>query len=518
VVSQLAGRLDQLGYGATLVDLAIRGWFEVRRPGPAGQQAPAGPALCVVPAETPGGPLAPFERRVVAHVALRAGARGEVPAPALSDGFGGGETGFMSAFRGEVDAEARRLGLTRSRLSGRRIALLLLLLLIPAGALLPVPHRHGLAWAGALCFAGFWATVGVGVSRRRTASGRAVLNHWRSAVASPGGGGRVRAYAAALGAAPAALAVFAPGRGNVAWSSYRGSWQLIEIETNTWSWPQGCAIWLAIVTGPILYFAAAIWLSTHGLVPLAEAMIGLVVAGAIAAVLVALARRAAFPRLAEFDGQVIRQWMVTGDSESPDQYHVAIDDGAGEKAWDVSVGSEPYRRLAPGTFVHARVNLRHREDVTVEPVEPPAVAHPLARVAADQERAVTNGLPDPADLVLETEAAAILGGKVRGHHLDGTPGRTMVWQPPSTGRPMLRVEVRHEADARRVLSAARPAPGVADGYLVSQGAAVTVSALTALISIHGTVDIVAEASLAALLPVVEERLRDLARRIDFNQY
>ena len=51
---------------------------------------------------------------------------------------------------------------------------------------------------------------------------------------------------------------------------------------------------------------------------------------------------------------------------------------------------------------------------------------------------------------------------------------------------MLRVEVRHAADARRVPPAARPAPGVADGYLVGQGAAVTVSALTALISIHGT--------------------------------
>ncbi len=54
--------------------------------------------MCVVPAEARGGPLTPFERRVVAHVALRAGARGEVPAPALSDGFGGGEAEFMSAF------------------------------------------------------------------------------------------------------------------------------------------------------------------------------------------------------------------------------------------------------------------------------------------------------------------------------------------------------------------------------------------------------------------------------------
>ena len=83
---------------------------------------------------------------------------------------------------------------------------------------------------------------------------------------------------------------------------------------------------------------------------------------------------------------------------------------------------------------------------------------------------------------------------------------------------MLRIEVRHAADARRVPPAARPAPGVADGYLVSQGAAVTVSALTALISIHGSVHIASEASLAGLLPVVEGRLRELARRIDFNQY
>ena len=527
VVSLLARRLERSGFGATLVDLAARGWFEVRAPaGPAGSTGPGGPALCVVPAETPDGPLTPFERRVGAHVALRAGARGEVPAPALSDGFGGGETEFMSAFREEVDAEARRLGLTRSRLSGRRIGLLLLLLFVPAAALIPVAaHGRGLAYAGGLYFAGLWVTVGDGVSRRRSASGQAVLDHWRSAApgavglaASGGGDRRVVAYAAALGAAPAALAVFAQQSTNVAWSSYRGGWQLLEIETNTWSWPWGCAVSVAIALGPVLYFAAAIWLGTHGMVLLAEEMTGLVVAAGIAGGLAVLARRAAFPRVAEFDGQVIRQWMVSGDSDSEDEYHVAIDDGTRDKAWDVSIGAERYRRLPPGTFVHARVNLRSRSDVTVEPVEPPAVAHPLARVAADQVRAVTNGLPDPADLVLETEAAAILGGKVRGSHLDGAPGRTMVWQPPSTGRPMLRVEVRHAADARRVPPTARPAPGVADGYLVSQGAAVTVSALTALISLHGSVHIASEASLAGLLPVVEGRLRELARRIDFNQY
>src|SRR5437762_7071159 len=60
---------------------------------------------------------------------------GDVPPAVVSllarrlDRSGFGAT--MSAFREEVDAETRRLGLTRSRLSGRRIGLLLLLLFVP---------------------------------------------------------------------------------------------------------------------------------------------------------------------------------------------------------------------------------------------------------------------------------------------------------------------------------------------------------------------------------------------------
>ncbi|MGH3174776.1 MAG: hypothetical protein ACRDPF_13050 [Streptosporangiaceae bacterium] len=49
--------------------------------------------------------------------------------------------------------------------------------------------------------------------------------------------------------------------------------------------------------------------------------------------------------------------MVKGDSDSDDENHVAIDDGTRDKAWDLSIGTERYRRLPPGTFVHVRVNL-----------------------------------------------------------------------------------------------------------------------------------------------------------------
>src|SRR5690242_9298215 len=150
---------------------------------------------------------------VVAHVVLRAGAAGQVPAPALSDGFEGGETDFMSAFKEEVDAEARRRGLTRPRLSGRRIGWLCLLLFVPAGtvpgAVAALHQRHGLAWAAGLYLAGCVLAVGVGVSRRRSAAGQTALERWRSAVAAAPGDARLVGYAAALGAAPAALAVFA---------------------------------------------------------------------------------------------------------------------------------------------------------------------------------------------------------------------------------------------------------------------------------------------------------------------
>jgi hypothetical protein len=84
-----------------------------------------------------------------------------------------------------------------------------------------------------------------GASQRPSAAGQAVLERWHAAAdatrrgeaASYGGDARTAAYAAALGRAPGVVAVFAaPGR-NVVWSSYRGSWQQLPVETNTRPWP-----------------------------------------------------------------------------------------------------------------------------------------------------------------------------------------------------------------------------------------------------------------------------------------
>jgi hypothetical protein len=382
VVSLLAGRLDRDGFRVTLADLAARGWFRL-----SGTPGPASPVMCVVPAETPAEPLAPYERRVMAHVAVRAGARGEVPAPALSDGFEGGEPAFMKAFREEVTADTEQRGLTRPRLSGRRIGLLCLMLFVPAGALglaLDAAHQgYPLAFPAVSWVVLAMITGGIGTSRRPSAAGQAVLERWHTAADEAGRGRaggyggeeRFGAYAAALGRAPGAVAVFAAPKKDVVWSSYRGSWQQLPVETHGGSWPWAIAALVAIIFGPMAYIGGVIWLFAAGLGWIGERVLELTAGAALVGVAIWATRRMV-PRCAEFDGQVIRQTFIEHD-EDPDEYRVVVDDGAGATAWDLKVPAGSWRLLTPGTFVHARVNLYNRE-VTIDPVEPPTVARPLS--------------------------------------------------------------------------------------------------------------------------------------------
>ena len=310
------------------------------------------------------------------------------------------------------------------------------------------------------------------------------------------------------------MVVFAAGGTNVAWSSYRGSWQQITIEKNTWPWPRAIAFLLAIIFAPVLYFAGVFWLFAHGMAGLAERAIGLVVA-AVLGFIAWVAGRTLIPRFTEFDGQVIRQTFVKGGDDSPDEYHVVIDDGVRDTAWDFTVGSESYRRLAPGTFVHVRVNLRSRGEVGVQPVEPPPVVRQLADVAAEQQRAATGGLPDPAALLTAEEVASVLGRPVVGQHIGSTARRMMTWQPAGAVQPFLRIIVSPAGQplgGRPMPQAAWPVPGVADGYLLDKSAVLYVGPLSTVISVSGRAPAGTEASLIRLLPLVEARLRELAVR------
>jgi hypothetical protein len=391
-VSLLAKRLDRDGFGVTLADLAARGWFRL-----SGTPGPAGPVMCMLPAEAPAESLVPYERRVMAHVARRAGTRSEVPAPALSDGFEGGKEAFMTAFGKEVTADAERRGLTRPRLSGRRIGLLCLVLLVPAGAstvaLTAAHQRYPLAWTGVSWVVVALITGGIGAGRRPSAAGRAVLDRWHAAADEwrrggthqggaqrggaglPGADARLQAYAAALGRAPGAVATFEHAGQNMVWSSYRGSWQQLPVETRGGSWPLALAWTLAIIFGPFVLIGGVAALFAEGLGWLGERIIGLAGGAALVGVAIWAVRRLT-PRFAEFDGQVIRQTFYESD-DGPDEYKVVVDDGVRAAAWDLKIPAGAWRQMPSGTLVHARVNLHNRE-VTIHPVEPAAMARPLA--------------------------------------------------------------------------------------------------------------------------------------------
>jgi hypothetical protein len=199
-----------------------------------------------------------------------------------------------------------------------------------------------------------------------------------AAAAAPGRDGRLLAYAAALGAAPAALAVFAPPARNVAWSSYRGGWRQIAIETNTWSCRSTLAAVAAAIGGLLLWAGSLIWLSSLGLSALAADLGGMTFFIGFVGLVVWVFRAQLFPRFTEFDGQVIRQWMVEGDDDGPDQYHLAIDDGVRATAWDLMVEKALYQGATPGALVHARVSKWREGKVSVWLVEPKAVARQLA--------------------------------------------------------------------------------------------------------------------------------------------
>jgi len=245
-----------------------------------------------------------------------------------------------------------------------------------------------------------------------------------------------------------------------------------------------------------------------------------VVTGGVLLVSRGIARWVRLPSFAEFDGQVIRQWIIEGDDESPSRNCVAIDAGTNTRAWAFSVSAAQYRMLTPGTFVHARVNPRRNSPLSIQPTEPPPVAPRLAAVVADRQRAGENGLCDPAVLVTEQEAAGVFGCPVRCTRLD-LLGRLVIWRPAAASGPSLQVMVQGGAlGARMARQAARhgkPLPA-ADGWLLSSRSAVLhAGTLTARVTFTDLAPAAAEAALARLVPQVAQRLRAAAGPVDTHR-
>ena len=385
VVGLVAGRPDADLFTVTLLDLAARGWFRLSRSLP-DPRAPV-PAMCVLPAETPVEELTPYELRAVAHLSRRAGPLPEIPAAALADGFEGGAGSFRQAFRGDVVAAARRLGLTRPTLSTARKAMLCLFALVPAGVALGAAysyqHNGQLLVFCAFYYAILCTSVARVSSERLTPKGQQALADWQahSTIHGSATGTRDEARAAALGANPEALAQFTAPGDDTAWSGYGAGWRLVTIgDPDTRTWPglsAGALAAFCLLTTPGIPLLAFLGYEVAGGSRGIE--LGILTGVALDALIImrGVSRWAHLPRFAEFDGMVLRQWEVESSDEGT-SYYVAVDDGFTPQAWAFEVRPADYRRLAPGTLARVRINARLNKLIDIEAIRPPAMSPGIA--------------------------------------------------------------------------------------------------------------------------------------------
>ena len=392
VVSLLAGRLKKDGYPATLLDLAARSWLRLDQPA-------GGPLMCVIPRDLPRERLTAYERQACAHIELRASGLGQVPAQALGDGFPGrgpaGPAGvppagdslksarenFAADFRREVIADGRRRGLTRSWLSSRAGIVLGVAAVVPAVAAGLVLRAQARFIVPFLVFMALFALVSALVrSERCTVAGRAALRGWRSRTAPASAQplawtDRRLAYAAALGRAPAAVALYTRPAGELTWSGYGGRWRQITIgDPLPRTWPNGGMVWFYVAFA----FPAFSVLAVLGTLVVHGAGGHLMQAGALAIVIAgglllsnSIAHDSRRPSYAEFDGQVIEAWakVVKGGEDGDTTYQcLAIDDGVRDEAWAVSVSGRQYAALTPGTLVHVIINPRRNKVLDIRPL------------------------------------------------------------------------------------------------------------------------------------------------------
>jgi Predicted membrane protein (DUF2207) len=401
VVSLLAGRLDHDGYPATLLDLAARGWFSMTEvePGRVACRMPArdptrDPARD--PAQLPGADsgLAAYERRALAHLALRARGMDNVPGAALGSGFELGDREFRELFGSEVRADASQRQLIRRRISRGTLALLMAAGLPAAALTFSALARHG--GASQVIFGGFGYLLIMRLlwviyqGTRLTAAGRAALAGWlgfRAAMTGSrsrptagtallaAGGDRRIAYAAALGAAPAAVAAFGPD-GDWLWSSFDGSWRRVTVGKPHEPYVPSPGLQVGIKILCSLYACMTLvvleefgwtWAAVFTLFP------GYLLWGAAWAVFRCAARARRLPPLAEFNGQILKRWTenIPGDENSSEQTMccIAIDDGTRDEAWTLMISDRVYAGILAGSVVHVRIDPRRNRLLAMCPAQ-----------------------------------------------------------------------------------------------------------------------------------------------------
>ncbi|MEV0714638.1 hypothetical protein [Asanoa sp. NPDC050611] len=258
VVNLLANRWtrpDEDAAEATLLDLAGRRFYEIRQPG----DEPVHSTIHLPSAPPSDAALLPFEQRLLARIRAAA-VGGVVPLTALTFRDAGQARGWRRRFDAEVVAHARRLGLSRRRISKAQITMLTVAGLVPslavafALALLiernAAPEDKGGGYASMVIavivlMSVFGYVSGRYRGERSTPAGRAAASRWlgvRDWLAGHDAFSdlppaavmvwdRYLGYGAAVHVAHAATAALDLGMGSkyLVWSSYGGAWRRVKV-------------------------------------------------------------------------------------------------------------------------------------------------------------------------------------------------------------------------------------------------------------------------------------------------
>ena len=550
VVNLLANRwrLTEDAGEATLLDLAARGYLELRQPGSDPRQA-----TIHLRQRAQKETLTPYERRVLDRVTTLA-VDGVVPVSALAFRDKRRARRWNQRLREEVVADARSRGVSRRRVNPAALTALLSVAAVSAGgvglAVLRVAWRDDNTevaasyWSGAVVFSLLALVAMRPLGESDTPTGREVAARWLGVrdwlrghdefadlpPAAVTVWDRYLPYGAALGVTHVASEVLDLGMGSrrQVWSSYGGRWRRVRVRYPRF-WPRyGSSAPALLARAGVALVVGLIWLARFGAprpeLPAAPQD----PAGAVAAarwtvsVLAVLAAgyggyvllRSLLDLLTTrtLTGEVLwlERWRSTrgrGGRTVPYLSYLVVDDGTADRAtaWAlpgsvtpalllerdvVTVRVRPWSRRVVHLVVVERGRTHDLTDAPVRPADPGPTGH-LQHVV-DTVAATLGGPGALAESLLTADDVALaLGMQVEGPRRVAVPGLLGGATFATTGRSRMVLMVgvssgRAGVRALRRVAAGTPVPGIGDdAYLRRDQAAARVGTETVILTLFG---------------------------------
>ncbi|MGC5032563.1 DUF2207 family protein [Micromonospora sp. DT229] len=517
---------------ATLLDLAARGFVELRQPGDDPMQTTL--HLPASPPDESG--LRPYERRVLSRVrGLVAG--GALPLTALTFRDQGQAKAWNRRFRAEVVDHARQAGLSRRRFGPRVTALLSAAALVAGVFVWLAVTQYGLSHsagdirglaAGFFTFAVLSSLGAATPGERDTPRGAEVAARWLGVrdwlrgheqfaelpPASVAIWDRYLGYGAALGATHLTSAILDLGMGDrkLVWSSYGGTWRRVRVR-----YPQRFhhgrtlpgLLLRAVIPGGLAFFLLRLFGPVADPTPTSDypgarafslVIVGVVVVAALMLIrAVYMVVRGVVDLFTErtITGEVlwVQVWKTTAQGQSqpprPWLYHLAVDDGSGDRTTAWGLPSKWAGACHDGDTVTIRVRPWTRRVVGFA-----VVGHGRSRNLAEpvthpSEMSAATGAGSAANLITPEEIGEALGLAVQAPEAVDLPGpfSGVQFRAAGDGQPVLTIQAVSGTAAQwiwQLNTRGQEVPGVGDGaYLLGERAVLRLGDRTLLVTLLG---------------------------------